>query len=413
MASLNCSTMSSGHVDFCIIGGGAVGLSLATQLIKKYPKSKIIILEKEPEVGLHSSGRNSGVLHAGIYYKPDSIKAKVCVPGSKRLREWILERNLPLNQCGKAIVPQKENLDSQLDILVERAKANGSKVELIDDEQLKQIIPCAVTASGRALWSPETAVTKPKVVIQRMAQELVDKGIRILVNQEDWTVSQIQKELALKDGRRISYGYLFNCGGLQALNIAKEFGLEHNLRAVPFKGLYWELKLRTQLKIPCNLYPVPDLDVPFLGVHFTPSADEVPKISIGPTATPALGVENYKRFENSEPLNFLSNLTLLSRLYLSNDGGFRKYAHEQLLLAIKPVMLREAQRLIPSINENDVKISEKVGIRSQLFDLNANKMCDDFICINHENSTHILNAISPAFTASFELADLIINRSGQ
>ena len=161
-----------------------VGLSLATQLIKKFPDCKVVILEKESSVGLHSSGRNSGVLHAGVYYKPGSIKAKVCVPGAKRLREWRLERNLPLNACGKVIVPQKEHLDSQLDILAERAKANGSVVQLIDERQLKQIIPCAATSSGRALWSPQTAVTKPRLVIQRMAHELLEHGVQILVDQK-------------------------------------------------------------------------------------------------------------------------------------------------------------------------------------------------------------------------------------
>jgi L-2-hydroxyglutarate oxidase len=405
--------MSIGNVDFCIIGSGAVGLSLATQLTKQYSDCKIVILEKESAVGLHSSGRNSGVLHAGIYYKPDSIKAKVCVPGAQRLREWILERNLPLNQCGKIIVPQKEHLDGQLDILAERAKANGSVVQLIDAKQLKQIIPCAATSSGRALWSPQTAVTKPRLVIQRMAQELLEQGVQILVDQEGWSVSPKSSHLTLKDGTTICYGHLFNCGGLQALNIAKQFDVEHNLRALPFKGLYWELKRPNQLHVPCNLYPVPDLDVPFLGVHFTPSADEEAVISIGPTATPALGQENYGGFSAVEPINTLINFFLLSKLYLTGQGGFRKYTHEQLLLAIKPLMLKEAQRLIPSLTSNNIQVSQKVGIRSQLLDMKTNRLCDDFICIHSENSSHILNAISPAFTASFELADLILKTTKQ
>lgn len=403
--------MSSDHVDFCIIGAGAVGLSLATQITKNFSDCKILILDKELAVGLHSSGRNSGVLHAGVYYKPDSIKAKVCVQGARRLREWILERNLPLNQCGKVIVPQKEHLDDQLDVLAERAKANGSIVELINEDELKQIIPCAATASGRALWSPQTAVTKPLVVIQRMAQELTEQGIVLQLNQKGWTANPKNSTITLRNGSVINYGYLFNCGGLQALNIAKQFGIEHTLRALPFKGLYWELKQPHQLHIPCNLYPVPDLDVPFLGVHFTPSCDKNAIITIGPTATPALGQENYDGFSAIEPANAFINFILLSKLYLAGQGGFRKYVHEQLLLAIKPLMLKEAQRLIPSLTNDSIKVSKKVGIRSQLLDMSTNRLCDDFLCIQSRNSCHILNAISPAFTASFELADLILGKA--
>ena len=153
------------------------------------------------------------------------------------------------------------------------------------------------------------------------------------------------------------------------------------------------------------------LNVPFLGIHFTPSADEIPIVSIGPTATPALGAENYRGFQGVEPINFATNLMTLTRMYLQDANGFRNYAHNQLLAALKPYMMREAQQLIPSLNSHDVEISSKVGIRSQLFDKEKGKLHDDFVCISDKSSTHVLNAISPAFTASFELADLIINSS--
>ena len=154
--------------DFIIIGTGCVGLFLALQLKNKHPKSKILLIEKEKAAGLHTSGRNSGVLHAGLYYEPGSIKAKVCVDGAKRLRNWILDRDLPLNQCGKIIIPQSEKLDAQLDVLAARGKANGAYTELINESELYSLFPAARSSTGRALWSPNTCVADPKSVIKQL-----------------------------------------------------------------------------------------------------------------------------------------------------------------------------------------------------------------------------------------------------
>ena len=159
-----------------------------------------------------------------------------------------------------------------------------------------------------------------------------------------------------------------------------------------------------------NLYPVPDLNVPFLGVHFTPSAEISPVINVGPTATPALGRENYKALEKIEPISTANNLLCLLNQYLKNEGGFRKYVHQQSLLFFKPLMLKEAKKLIPTITSSDLEFSEKVGIRPQLFNQSTNKLENDFLCLEGKNSTHIMNAISPAFTASFSLADYIISK---
>ena len=157
-----------------------VGLSIAHQLLERGFTSSITILDKEPELGLHSSGRNSGVLHAGLYYKPGSLKAKVCVDGARRLSSWVEERHLPINRCGKVIVPQRADLDPQLDVLAERGRSNGAQVEFWDVNQLKSLIPEARSASGRALWSPNTAVVKPISVVRRLSQELIDRGVKIL-----------------------------------------------------------------------------------------------------------------------------------------------------------------------------------------------------------------------------------------
>ena len=170
--------------DVVIIGGGIVGLSIAHQLLERDITHSICVIDKEPELGLHSSGRNSGVLHAGLYYKPGSTKARVCVSGAKRLRSWVEEQGLPINPCGKVIVPQRLDLDVQLDLLAERGQANGAQVEFLDVQQLSELIPEANSISGRALWSPNTAVVKPIKVVATLQRKLQERGVCFLHNEK-------------------------------------------------------------------------------------------------------------------------------------------------------------------------------------------------------------------------------------
>jgi L-2-hydroxyglutarate oxidase LhgO len=403
--------MNSGSADVLIIGGGMVGLAIAHRLLERSPGRSIIILDKEPTLGRHSSGRNSGVLHAGLYYKPGTLKAQVCVSGSRRLRAWCEARGLPINPCGKVIVPQRASLDHQLDVLAERGRANGAIVEFWDEAQLKRKLPMARTSTGRALWSPATAVVKPGLILQRLQQELEEREVRIITGCRDWEVDFLKRNLRLLGDASINYGHLINCSGLQADRVAHKFGVGLNFSLLPFKGLYWQLRKSCDLDIPTNLYPVPDLDIPFLGVHFTPSADTVPVVSIGPTATLAMGRENYKGMEGIEPAMTATNVLTLANQYLRNKGGFRRYVHEQAFLAFPPLLLKAAQELIPSIRSEDIEPSQKVGIRSQLFDVETGTLRDDFLCLSGPDSTHVLNAISPAFTASFALADVILDHT--
>ena len=402
MQSLTC--------DILIVGGGMVGLSLANQLIEQNKYKSIILLDKEATLGQHSSGRNSGVLHAGIYYKPGTLKAKVSVEGASRLKQWIVDKGLSINKCGKVIVPTKIELDNQLDILKNRGQENGAKVEMWDEKQLKDYFPDAHSASGRAIWSPSTCVIKPLEVLKELENELNNKGLKIIKNITKFNVFAESNFIELNKGHKIKYGHLINCAGLNADKIAHKFkvGLEYTL--LPFKGLYWQLRKSSSIKIPCNLYPVPDLNLPFLGVHFTPSADHEPLISIGPTATLAFGRENYELIKGLEPIMALSNVSILAQQYIKDLGNFRHYVHDQAFLSMPNLFLKAAKELIPSINYNDIEKSKKVGIRAQLYNINKNSLEDDFLCISGPSSTHILNAISPAFTASFALADLIIKR---
>ena len=333
------------EVDFLIIGCGMVGLSTAYQLLTRNISKKVICIDKEIKLGMHSSGRNSGVLHAGLYYQPDSLKAKLCVNGAKRLRKYVEERDLPINPCGKIIIPQSINLDCQLEELERRGKANGAKVEMWDEAQLKHFFPLAKSSSGRALWSPNTCVVKPLKVIEKISSEIKEKGGEILTYDHKYGTYRLDPDKSLlkfNNDLTIKYIHIINCAGLNADRIAHLFGVGLEYKIMPFKGLYWELKNPSTFGISTNLYPVPDLNVPFLGVHFTPSADKIPKITIGPTATFAFGRENYNLFDSLEPIASLNNLTTIAKQYLMDKGGFRNYVHEQSLLSFPPLLLNAA-----------------------------------------------------------------------
>ncbi len=408
--------MQKKHKDIAILGGGMVGLAMAHQIKKQYPDLSILIIDKELSLGLHSSGRNSGVLHAGIYYKPNTLKAKVCVDGAKRLKNWCKSEGLPILECGKIISPQKPELDNQLEILIERGKANGAKVLLIDEKEFKEKVPNGRTASGRAIWSPQTCVVNPKIIIERLGKTLKKMGVEFLMGQEIRDVDVSGQHLTLKRNsskndeiQAIHYGHLFNCTGLQADRIAKKFGVGDGFRLLPFKGIYWKLHPKAPFTFRTNLYPVPDLKVPFLGVHITPSTDG--SIYLGPTAIPAWGRENYQGIHSIEPLMAIGLMKDLSIQWLKNSGGFRKYAQEQALHGLKPLFLEAARALIPNLESKHLIESGKVGIRAQLYNHKTGSLVQDFVLEKGIASTHVLNAISPAFTASFALADVILKHS--
>ena len=238
-----------------------------------------------------------------------------------------------------------------------------------------------------------------------------ERGVSFLTGRQGWTAEPERRQLRLTDGEIVAYGHLINCAGLQADRVAHPFGVGHDYTLLPFRGLYWQLKPGCPIQPRANLYPVPDLNVPFLGVHFTPSADAMPVVSIGPTATPAWGRENYRGLQALEPAMAAANLTVLASQYLANRGGFRRYVHEQAFLALPPLLLRAAQQLIPAVRADHIELSQKVGIRSQLFNRRTQRLEDDFLCLPGPASTHVLNAISPAFTASFALADVILDEA--
>ena len=394
--------------DICIIGAGMVGLSIAHQIMQRNSTLSITLIDKEADVGEHGSGRNSGVLHAGLYYPPDSLKAKVCVAGAKRLRAWCEEEGLPILACGKVITPQKPELDSQLDLLLKRGLANGAEVELINETQFFELVPDGRTSTGRAIWSPGTCVVKPKLVIQRLRQRLTEQGAKFFLSQPLWRAVPDDKKIVFRDGNFLTYGHLFNCAGLHADQVAQAFGIGAAYTMLPFRGNYWQLKADAPFLFKTNLYPVPDLEVPFLGVHVTPSVDGI--TYLGPTATPALGRENYRGLKGADPLLALGFARHMATQWLL-DKKMRRYVREQACQGLPRQFLNAARAIIPRLEAKYIERSSKVGIRPQLYDRVKCELVQDFVMMPGPHSTHIINAVSPAFTASFELADMILNQS--
>lgn len=393
--------------DVVIVGAGILGLSLARELLLRNSNCNITLLEKESALGKHSSGRNSGVLHSGIYYPTESIKAKVCAEGAKQLAEYCERHGLPIHRTGKVIIPTCEADDYQLDVLYARAKSNGARADLIDRKALQEIEPEACTPSGRALHSPDTAVIDPLTVLRHLSDDLTQRGVKILLGQNIEVVNPSKASLKA-NGNIICFGHLFNTAGLHSDQVAKSFGAGRDYAILPFKGTYYELAPTANLDIRGLIYPVPDLRVPFLGVHFTKALSG--KIYIGPSALPAWGRENYHGLEGASLSESSSIFFRLAGQYLNNNQGFRVYAHEEATRLLKRNFVAAAKKLVPRTSSQHLLRSEKVGIRAQLLNTRTHELAMDFIVEQGKASTHILNAVSPAFTSAFSFAKLVIDQ---
>jgi len=394
------------RADFVIIGAGILGLTIARELRAQYPQAKIIVVEKEHQIGLHASGRNSGILHAGIYYKSDSLKAKFCLDGSRAMAAYCDEHQLPIHRIGKLIVPAKADDTSILTMLYQRALENGTNVTLIKGDELRRMEPCAQAIADLALFSPETAVVDPKSILQHLYESLVKQGVTFHFNHACQTVNTAQKKLSV-GSHDVAYGHLFNTAGLYADQVARACGLHDRYTMIPFKGMYYELAPSSAIQLNHLIYPVPDMNVPFLGVHFTKSIHGT--IYVGPTAIPVLGREHYTGFKGIRMGEAVDTLTQLGRHYIANKQGFRAYAHQEIPRFIKSRFVASAQALVPDLTTGDLVKSKKVGIRAQLFDKQKQELAMDFIVSSTGNETHVLNAVSPAFTSSFSFSKYVVS----
>jgi (S)-2-hydroxyglutarate dehydrogenase len=394
------------NTDFLIVGAGIVGLTIAWELRKRYSDASITVLEKELNVGQHASGRNSGVLHSGIYYGSDTLKAMVCSAGAKKMQEFAAEHNIHCNKSGKVIIATSENDIQTIEKLLKNAANNGINAKQLDEKEIKEIEPYA-TPYQTGIYSPDTAVIDSKSVVIKLYSLLKDNNVKFEFNSP--LLGQNKKDrTVITTKRSISYGYLFNCAGANADRVAKLFSKGLDYTMIPFKGTYYKLRNDRGYLVNSNIYPVPDINLPFLGVHITRviSGD----VYIGPTAIPAFGRENYgilKGIELSESFKIGSEL---AGMYMQNKGDFRLLVHTEIRKYLKPWFLQSAQKLIGSLKYEDLIPSNKVGIRPQLVNIKTKSIEMDYIVEQTSSTMHILNSISPAFTSSFAFAEWIVDR---
>ena len=387
--------------EILIVGAGIIGLTIARELVLR-GRDGIVIIEKEPELGRHASGRNSGVLHAGIYYAPDSLKAKSCLNGNFLMRDFCREKGLPLLESGKAIVARTPEELPVLDELYRRATANGAKVDIIDERQLSEIEPSARTI-GRALFSHYTAVVDPKAVLQSLLEELKESG-RVMIHFDCRLTGLQGSSRAVTSKGDISYHRFVNAAGAYCDKVAGLFDIGSRFRLIPFKGIYRQLRRDTSCRVNGNIYPVPDIRNPFLGVHFTRSVHG--NIYLGPTAIPAFGRENYGLLAGIDAEGF--GILMEDLIMFLSNPQFRSVALTEPKKYIPSCFIRDAARLVKELRPEDVEPSAKVGIRPQLVDWETKQLVMDFLVIADGPSVHILNPISPAFTSSMDLAQGIV-----
>lgn len=387
--------------DFLVIGGGIVGVSVAREIKLNWPDAAVVVLEKEGTSAEHASGRNSGVLHAGFYYSPDSLKARLTREGNASLREFCLSRGLSLRECGKVVVASDEQQLSALDELYRRGQVNGVKIEMIDERDLQKIEPLART-TNRALWSPTTAVANPKEVTMALASDAVGLGVSFQYG----TLAVSHGDNSVRCGdTEWQAGHVVNCAGLYADKVALAYGFCDDYVMLPFTGLYaYAPSLKGSLTR--HVYPVPDARNPFLGVHATVTVDG--DVKIGPTAIPALSREAYRAVRD---LKFGE----LAEIVKTYPAFFRSPHHSVSRLIASEVpkysrswLVHEARKLVPSLRRRDFTLKGRPGIRAQLFDLRNKRLEMDFLVRGDKNSTHVLNAVSPAWTSSIPFARHVV-----
>ncbi len=379
--------------DYLIIGAGVIGLNIAKVLADMDNDAKILVIEKESDVGFHASGRNSGVLHAGFYYTSNSLKAKFTKEGNAQLTKYCMENNLKLNPSKKLVVVKDESELKTLHLLYERGIKNGVDVRLVDEEWVDENFKNVKTYK-QALYSPTTSTVDPLEILQYIKHDLIQRDVEILFD-----TPYKRGEFRAKK--------IINCAGLYADKIAKEFGFAKDYTILPFKGVYLKYTLQDQ-PIDTNIYPVPNINNPFLGVHYTITVDDT--IKIGPTAIPAFWRENYEGFKNFKLDEFLEILSFEARLFIKDSFGFRKLALQESKKYHKSFFVSLAKDLVKDINKEGFNKWSRPGIRAQLLNTKSMELLQDFVVEGDGSNVHVLNAVSPAFTSSMPFAKWVVEK---
>ncbi len=397
--------------DFVVIGGGIVGLSTALALNKRWPHKSIAVLEKESKWAFHQTGNNSGVIHSGIYYEPGSLKARLCKAGCESIIDFCEEYDLPYERCGKLIVATSETEISALNAIYEKGLKNGTNVVRLTQTQAQEIEPHVQCV--QALQVKTTGIVSYKAVCNQFVELLEERGVDLFLNAKvknivkqkaeqkeayilETTLSQAQKT--------VRAGFVINCAGLFCDRIAKQLGLKPPAKIVPFRGEYYELKPEKRYLVNTLIYPVPNPEFPFLGVHFTKMIDG--SVHAGPNAVLSFKREGYKK----------TDIDLLDLGETLAYPGFWKLAFkygdeglkEMWRSLSKARFARSLQKLIPTVTADDL-VPTHAGVRAQALRPDGS-LVKDFIILEEAMSLHVINAPSPAATSSIEIGKEIVRR---
>ncbi|MBY0435126.1 MAG: L-2-hydroxyglutarate oxidase [Cyclobacteriaceae bacterium] len=383
--------------DVIIVGGGIVGLATALQLQKSNPSLKILLIEKESMLARHQTGNNSGVIHSGIYYKPGSLKATNCIRGYHLLIDFCREQNIPFDLCGKIIVATEEKEKPLLNTLYERGNQNGlAGLKRLKQAELREYEPYVNGLEG--IFVPQTGIVDYKVVAEKYGEVLRANGASIHLNEK---VNSIRESEVITDKGNYSARLVINCAGLYSDKVATMTVLNLNVKIIPFRGEYYKLKKEKEYLVKNLIYPVPDPNFPFLGVHFTRMAKG--GVEAGPNAVLAFRREGYKKSDIS-----LSELTE-SLLW----PGFQKVAKKYWRTGLgemyrsfsKTAFTKALQKLIPEIQEGDL-VEGGAGVRAQACDREGG-LVDDFMILEAKNAINVCNAPSPAATSSLAIGETV------
>jgi (S)-2-hydroxyglutarate dehydrogenase len=387
--------------NYTIIGGGIVGLSTAMALSQRFPAAKIALLEKEASWAAHQTGHNSGVIHSGIYYKPGSYKAKLCRNGNRSMVDFCDQHNIDYKICGKVIVATEEHELPLLDNLYDRGLANELEIKKISQEQVQEIEPHVNCLAG--IWVKSTGIVDYKQVCQQYAAIAKEQGVDLLLNTRVTGIkSGSTGHLITTNQEEYQTEFLINCGGLYSDRLTELAQEKPPAKIVPFRGEYYELTPEKKYLVNGAIYPVPNPNFPFLGVHFTPGIDG--SVHAGPNAVLGFKREAYNKFD-FDLKDFMDTMTYPGFWKLA--GKFYNEGIQEMIRSYsKTIFVRSLQRLIPEVQAQDV-IPTPAGVRAQALK-NDGSMVDDFLFINRDRALHVCNAPSPAATASIEIGKQIV-----
>ena len=387
--------------DFLVIGAGIIGLAIARQILMSSPRATVLVLEKEQNIGMHASGRNSGVLHAGFYYSPDSLKAKFCREGNALLSKLAKDHGIRVRETGKVVVATTESQVETLNDLYSRGKQNGVQLDLISASKLADYEPLARSVN-QFLWSPTTSVADKNEINNALFQDVMKLGAEVVFGAEFVFEG---KEFSLQ-GEVIKYSHLINCAGSSSLKIAKTMGFGVKYKMMPFLGAYRAVP-SAKLPLRTLVYPIPDPVNPFLGTHFTITADGYTKI--GPTALPVFFAEQYSFFEGWNIYDGHQTLNAMMSFFRNNLYTSIEMVNRELKRIFLTGLIDSASELVPSAANVSGWERKPAGIRAQLFDTTTKALEQDFIVEGDSESTHVLNAVSPGWTSSLAFAEWLVN----